>query len=415
VGTKQRLGAVVDRLASVGALETDSEEERTRKGALVLFTLLVMALSVLWIGTYLALGLALSAAIPAVYEVVSLAALGAFARTKRLAPLRFVQLSLILVLPFAVQWSLGGFVASSAVMVWAFTAPMGALAWWSARRSVPWFVAFLGLTVVSWAVDGRLDPQPVPDSVRVAFFALNIGAVSLATYLVLLYFVRERERARAALDAEHRRSERLLLNILPGPIAERLKERDEVIADAFPDATVLFADIVDFTRLADRIGAEEVVAILNETFTRFDRIAEAHALEKIKTIGDAYMVAGGIPTPRPDHAEAVAAMALEMREVFEGPDGLLLRIGIDTGPVVAGVIGRRKFIYDLWGDTVNTASRMESHGLPGRIQVTDRVQQRLRTRFVLEARGRIEVKGKEPMRTWWLLGRAGPGGRLDGR
>jgi class 3 adenylate cyclase len=237
--------------------------------------------------------------------------------------------------------------------------------------------------------------------------------------LAAVLLLGEAVRGRRALDREHRlllaeqeRSERLLLNVLPAPIAARLKQRGDVIADGFPDVTVLFADLVDFTRRSERIAPEQVVAILNDLFTIFDQFAEREGLEKIKTVGDAYMVAGGLPEPRPDHAEAVAEMALAIRdEVAHHADldgqPLQVRIGIDTGPVVAGVIGRYKFIYDLWGDTVNTASRMESHGVPGCIQVTARTYQRLHDAYRFERRGPIAVKGKGEMVTWFLLGRNG--------
>jgi class 3 adenylate cyclase len=220
----------------------------------------------------------------------------------------------------------------------------------------------------------------------------------------------EAVRTRRALAVEQERSERLLLNVLPAPIAARLKQADGVIADAFPDVSVLFADIVDFTGRSRRITPEAVVRLLNELFSAFDELAEQLGLEKIKTIGDAYMVAGGLPDPRPGHAEAVAELALAIRDEVAGradPDGepLAVRIGIDTGPVVAGVIGRNRFIYDLWGDTVNTASRMESQGAAGCIQVTDRTHQRLRDRYRFERRGPIPVKGKGEMVTWFLLGR----------
>jgi class 3 adenylate cyclase len=208
------------------------------------------------------------------------------------------------------------------------------------------------------------------------------------------------------LDEERRRADALLRNMLPAEIAERLKHKPGAIAERFPEATVLFADLVGFTPLAQRLPPEQVVALLNELFSAFDDLAERHGLEKIKTIGDAYMVVGGAPSPRPDHAHAVAAMALEMRELVaqhraHGTE-LKLRIGIDCGPVVAGVIGKRKLLYDLWGDTVNTASRMESHGLEDRVQVTAAVFERLRDAFEFEARGPIQVKGKGEMPTWWL-------------
>jgi class 3 adenylate cyclase len=231
-----------------------------------------------------------------------------------------------------------------------------------------------------------------------------------AALLAAVLLLGEAIRTRRALALEQQRSERLLLNVLPAPIAARLKAGEEVIADAFPEVTVLFADLVDFTRRSRRIGPAQVVVTLNELFSAFDRLAQRHGLEKIKTIGDAYMVAGGLPTPRPDHAEAVAEMALAMQaEVARrtDPSGrpLKVRIGIDTGPVEAGVIGTAKFSYDLWGDTVNTASRMESHGIPGCIQVTERTYQRLRDGYRFEPRGRIPVRGMGEMDTYFLLGR----------
>jgi class 3 adenylate cyclase len=231
-----------------------------------------------------------------------------------------------------------------------------------------------------------------------------------AALLTAVLLLGETVRSRRALALEQQRSERLLLNILPAPIAARLKQGEDVIADAFPDVTVLFADLVDFTRRSQQISPAQVVQILNELFSVFDRLAQRHGLEKIKTIGDAYMVAGGLPNPRPDHAQAVAEMALAMQvEVARrsDPSGqpLQVRIGIDTGPVEAGVIGISKFSYDLWGDTVNTASRMESNGVPGHIQVTARTFQCLRDGYRFQRRGSIPVQGKGEMVTYFLLGR----------
>ncbi len=235
-------------------------------------------------------------------------------------------------------------------------------------------------------------------------------AMSNAAMFAAVLVLGEAVHSRRALQLEQERSERLLLNVLPAPIAARLKAGEEVIADAFPDVTVLFADLVDFTRRSQRIAPEQVVATLNELFSAFDRLAQQQGLEKIKTIGDAYMVAGGLPTPRPDHAEAIAEMALAMQaEVTRrtDPSGqpLQVRIGIDTGPVEAGVIGTAKFSYDLWGDTVNTASRMESHGIAGCIQVTARTYQRLRDSYRFQRRGPIPVRGMGEMVTYFLVGR----------
>jgi guanylate cyclase len=297
-------------------------------------------------------------------------------------------------------------------MVWAFSAPIGGLLFGGLRAGVAWFCAYAALTVASGVIDAAVaaSTPPVPTGLSVTFFVMNITVLSTVTYGLLLHFAWERERALGALHQEHARSEGLLLNVLPKPIADRLKQRHAAIADGFPEASVLFADVVDFTRLSAAMTPEATVAWLNELFSELDALSERHGLEKIKTIGDAYMAVAGIPAPRADHAEAAAEMALSIQALLQGrrtPAGepLRMRIGIHSGPVVAGVIGTKKFIYDLWGDTVNTASRMESHGLAGVIQVTDAAYRLLRGRYDLVERGVIDVKGKGPMRTWLLRGR----------
>ncbi|NEP12591.1 MAG: adenylate/guanylate cyclase domain-containing protein [Symploca sp. SIO2C1] len=212
------------------------------------------------------------------------------------------------------------------------------------------------------------------------------------------------------LAIEKKNSERLLLNILPKSIAERLKQEEGKIADSFTSVTVLFADIVGFTELAAQISPEELVGILNVIFSEFDQLTEKHNLEKIKTIGDAYMVVGGLPEEKPDHAAAMAAMAIDMQEAIsrfsqETGNALSIRIGINTGPVVAGIIGRKKFVYDLWGDTVNIASRMESHGIPGGIQVSETTYQQLKHQYLFQDRGSVQVKGKGQMNCYLLKGK----------
>lgn len=229
------------------------------------------------------------------------------------------------------------------------------------------------------------------------------------TSILLIYLWRSLHYTEE-IESERQKSERLLLNILPEPIAVRLKQKQQTIADSFAEVTVLFADIVGFTKLSQRIPPEKLVKLLNEIFCKFDELTERHSLEKIKTIGDAYMVAGGLPTRRRDHAEAVAEMALAMQEEvvkFSAKYGetLKIRIGINSGPVVAGVIGSKKFIYDLWGDAVNTASRMESHGIAGSIQVTADTYKILHDKYLWEERGLIEIKGKGKMTTYLLLGK----------
>lgn len=218
--------------------------------------------------------------------------------------------------------------------------------------------------------------------------------------------------AELLLEEERERSERLLLNILPAPIAERLKAGEQRIADGVDEATVLFCDLAGFTDHASGVSAPRVVEMLNEIFTAFDDLADRHGVHKVKTIGDAYMAVAGLPEPHPDALGAAARLALGMHDAIAArrrADGSTLdvRIGLHTGPVVAGVIGKQRFAYDLWGDTVNTASRMESHGGPGRIQVSAFAAERLRDRFQLERRGVIPVKGKGRMETWWLVGEQG--------
>ncbi|MEW6776581.1 MAG: adenylate/guanylate cyclase domain-containing protein [Bdellovibrionota bacterium] len=267
--------------------------------------------------------------------------------------------------------------------------------------------AFLTVLLYEIALAASGDPMMAVVNNTAWLVAANLlGA--FGCYTIELY-QRQAFYESKLVTLERARSERLLLNILPAPIASRLKKGEETIADGFEEITVLFSDIVGFTSLSQKVKPAEIVHILNRIFSRFDEIAEKHGLEKIKTIGDAYMVVGGVPEPRPDHAEAVAGMALEMVEAIDAfGDGLQMRIGIHTGPVVAGVIGKKKYSYDLWGDTVNTASRMESHGIPGRVQISEATRRKLGDRFAVEPRGEIEVKGKGRLTTYLLAGKNNP-------
>jgi PAS domain S-box-containing protein len=249
----------------------------------------------------------------------------------------------------------------------------------------------------------------------VIWISENIRTVRDANGALLYYEgsvsdITERKHSEVALRQARKRAELLLLNILPQPIAERLKRGERTLAESFEDVTVMFADLVDFTKFSAQTSPTELVELLNVIFSRFDRLAEQHRIEKIKTIGDAYMVVAGLPTPRPDNARAIAEMALDMQDSIAQLNTELgkyfrLRIGIHSGPVVAGVIGIKKFSYDLWGDTVNIASRMESQGLPGSIQVSTTTYERLRGSYLFEERSPIQVKGKGEMITYLLIGR----------
>ena len=403
--------AVLGRLTAIGATPDDSHEESLRKEVLVLSASVITTLATVWVLTYWLLGLYLAAIIPLTYQVVSVANLATFAKTKRYRLFRISEVGLSLLLPFLLQVSLGGFVASSGVVLWSFTAPLGALLFSGRRSGVRWFVAFIGVIVAAALLDPLVSDKSaqIPPWVIVLFFANNILGVTGTSYLLLLYFVRERDRAAETIAAERERSERLLLNVLPGPIAARLKGGEALIADGVPEVGVLFADIEGFTPLSERMAPHDVVRLLDEVFSSFDALAVEYGLEKIKTIGDAYMVASGLLDPRGDHAEDLARMAIAMRVEVRRFSMLELRIGIDVGPVVAGVIGQRKFSYDLWGDTVNTASRMESHGIAGAIHVTERARDRLAHAFAFESRGVVDVKGKGLMSTYLLLGPRGSG------
>jgi class 3 adenylate cyclase len=243
------------------------------------------------------------------------------------------------------------------------------------------------------------------------FFVLNIAVPSIVAVSLIRYFARERARVLGDLRAEQERSDRLLFNMLPPTIADRLKTGPNTIADRFEQVTVLFADIVGFTVLTRTTQPDEMVSMLNEIFTTFDALAERHGLEKIKTIGDGYHAVAGIPAPRADHARAAAEMALDMqaalatlREQCGWP--LHLRVGMDSGgPVIAGVIGTRKYVYDVWGDTVNAAARMESHGIADGIHLTESAFRALETLYDCAERGTIDVKGIGPMHTYLLRGR----------
>ncbi|MEB3279551.1 MAG: adenylate/guanylate cyclase domain-containing protein [Lyngbya sp.] len=250
------------------------------------------------------------------------------------------------------------------------------------------------------------DIRRTSQQMTVILVSSIIAMVSLS-----LVIWRSFQSALKQLEIEQEKSERLLLNILPEPIAFRLKNKPGTIADNFEEVTVLFADIAGFTQLSAKISPIELVNLLNEIFSEFDQITTQNKLEKIKTIGDAYLVVGGLPKPRRDHAEAIAKSALEMQKKLiefnqKNHQNLQIRIGINTGPVVAGVIGAKKFIYDLWGDTVNIASRMESHGIIGEIQVTETTYQHLKDKYKFEKRGLINVKGKGEMSTYLLKGTA---------
>lgn len=295
----------------------------------------------------------------------------------------------------------GGLHASGVNAVWALVAVLGALAIFGDRRASIWLWVFVVSQVVASLWGRRIDPiLELPDPESQSLF--NLLVVSVFVFYVLSYYVRQRT---VLLE----QSESLLRNILPADIAERLKASDETIADSYDQASILFADVVGFTPMSANMEPSSLVALLDEIFTAFDELVEERGLEKIKTIGDAYMVAAGVPSPRDDHAVVLCDLALAVQELvasreFRGRQ-ISFRIGINSGPVVAGIIGTRKFSYDLWGDSVNTASRMESSGQTAGIQITESTRTLVEDEFICESVGIVEVKGKGPMEVWSLVGR----------
>jgi guanylate cyclase len=270
------------------------------------------------------------------------------------------------------------------------------------------------LYLVVLALVGVIDrgvraPDPLPNGVMVLFFVLNIAAVSGIVFTLLAYFDSEKDRVHGLLRAEQATSERLLINVLPKEIVPALKQ-GRAAAEHFDSASILFADIVGFTSLSAQLTPGEMVDLLNEIFSYFDTLVARYGLEKIRTIGDNYMVVSGVPTPRPDHAEALADMALDIcRYLDQKPWGrgvdLSFRLGMSSGPMVGAVIGQTKFHYDVWGQAVNMASRMESLGVPGKIQITPDAHELLKDSFECERRGVIDVKGAGETETWFLVGR----------
>jgi adenylate cyclase len=409
------------RLRQGGLEPQDSEDLKVRKSILVFAMGLMTAAPMFWLGIYWAMGLQLSATLPFTYQLISVATFLIFVATRNFAFFQFAQLSLFLFFPFVVQLSIGNFVSASGVVLCGILAPIIAVPVLGARASVPWFIGHLVLLAISGYIDYQLADgikSTIPLRTTVVFFLMNFVGTSSIAYFLLRYAAMQKEgyevelvKSNRLLQIEQDRSERLLLNILPGPVAARLKEDGQTVADGFADVTVMFADIVNFTTIAGGMSPAQIFTMLNRVFSEFDSLAERHGMEKIKTIGDAYMVAGGLnDDAAKNYSEAIADMALDMRDVLARNPAfadlkLEMRMGIGTGPVIAGVVGKKKFIYDLWGDTVNLASRITSEGAPGMIQTDATTYRRLQGRYDFLAPETIALKGKGDTQVYRLLGR----------
>lgn len=405
------------------AEETTYKQEDKLRRDLLIFACAFMNLAVvLWLAIYWIMGLHFSANVPLVYQLVSVASLVHFLKTRKFEAFRFVQLCLFLFVPFVMQWSIGSAVTSSGVMLWALLAPIGALVVSGWRDSIPWFIAYIVMTVVSGFFDyylGSDSGSEVSMKTIGFFFALNFAAMSSILYFLVRYFVVEMDKIRNQLDQQHqllaeeqKKSERVLLNVLPNSIAQRLKNDAGLIADGHADVTVMFADLVNFTQLTESLSPEQMVGLLNTIFSGFDELCEKYDVEKIKTIGDAYMVVGGLNRENANYTSDIADLALEMRQLVNNHPELSrfklgIHTGIATGPVVAGVIGTKRFIYDLWGDTVNVASRLTDEAVQDVIQVDRMTYNRIRHEYAFEPPATVHVKGKGEMVMYRLTARIG--------
>ena len=405
---RKRLVSIVD---GIGAAPNEDDDSRLRRMVFIWASLAGVPSLAIYCAVFTFLGAPLAAMIMFAYMAIVLIDLIAFGMTGRgFSPfLLFLTLS-PMIASFLLVIILGGMMGSAMHVVWGLLSPLGALVVYGPKAARRYFAAYVGvLGLGTFLSYNTIDPLNVLDPRGIsALMGLNIIGVSAFAFGILHYFVRERDLALGLVRSERERSEALLLNILPKDIVSILKRESRTIADHFEGASILFADVVDFTPMSEKMSPTELVDLLNEVFSYFDDLVEKYDVEKIKTIGDCYMVAAGVPRPRPDHAHVLARLALDMREYVNqrqfGEIKVSLRIGINSGPVVAGVIGRKKFIYDLWGDAVNTASRMESHGTEGTIQITRATYELIKGDFVCEPRGTLYVKGKGEMEAWQIYG-----------
>jgi guanylate cyclase len=397
-------------MARIGFDPNDSDEQRLQKTLLSLGSIMFIVAGALWGILYFLLGEYIAGSIPLGYAVVSSLSMIVFHLTRHYKFLLFTQLLLILFLPFLLMIALGGFIRSSAVILWSLLSPLGALLFGEPRQGLRWLVAYLSLTIISGYFEFRpwVPSSSLSATTIIIFFILNIGTVSSIAIFLLAYFVSQKNLLFELLRQEQAKSESLLLNILPKDIAARLKQGEHTIADNYDSVSIMVVDLVDFTPLSVACEPKAMVEFLSEMFSHFDQLVEKHGVEKIETVGDSYMVGAGLPVPRHDHASVVTHMALDIRAYFErgvSLEGhpLNCRIGINSGPITAGVIERKKISFNVWGDTVNTASRMQSHSLPGQVQISQVTYELIKNDFVCEPRGRIHVKGKGEMYVWLVV------------
>jgi adenylate cyclase len=405
------LASMLSIIPRIGYQENDTPEIRMEKAILVSASLALIFITFCYGLVYLYYREVSSSLVSFSFSVITVTCLAYMQRTGRHRGILFILFLLGLILPFVHTLLLGGLWNSSVVIIWSLMIPIGSLLYYPRKHVLLWWGAYFILLVTSVLLQPLVEgSNNLPQWLRHTLFILNVGSLSIIILVLLSFFIRKKDEAYHLLRIEEQKAENLLLNILPPEIASLLKDGEKTIADQFEGASILFADLVGFTPLTRHLEPVQVVRLLNEIFSHFDLLVEKYGVEKIRTIGDNYMVAAGVPRPQPDHAIRLAHMGLEMRDYIQGKwangnPPIDFRIGINSGPVIGGVIGRKKFVYDIWGDAVNIASRMESQGVAGQIQVTRATYELICDEFLCEPRGHIEVKGRGEMVTYFLVGR----------
>ena len=398
---------LLEKISLIGAVPGDTEELRLQKSLLVLSAIPFIIAGASWGIMYIWFNEVTAGIIPLSYSVFSTASLLYFSMTGGFRIFRFSQLLLILLLPFALMIALGGFVNGSAVILWSLICPLGAMLFEEQNKAWRWLLAFLCLIVLSVYLQPLLRHENNLSVWQInLFFMINMVAVSSLVFMMVWYFVDRRNYFR-------QRSESLLLNILPKEIAEELKNTGAVETKYFEEVTVMFTDFKNFTQITEKLAPAELVSEIDSIFRTYDRIISRHNIEKIKIIGDSYMCAGGLPVANKTHAFDVVSAAVEIQQYMlqhleerkaEGKMVFEIRIGIHTGPVVAGVVGDKKFAYDIWGDTVNIASRMESSGEAGKINISGNTYNLVRDKFKCIYRGKINAKHKGEIDMYFVEG-----------
>jgi len=380
-------------IASIGSDPSDDEETRLQKSLLVICSFPFMIAGVAWGIMYILFDETTAGLIPLSYSLFSAISMGFFAITRKFVVFRFTQLLLILILPWALMTALGGFINGSAVILWGLICPLGALLFDKPSRAVYWLMAYLVLVFTSGFLQSRfIIENHLTSGERAIFFVMNLVGVGSLIYLMVAYFVREKNFFQS-------QSESLLLNILPAAVTRELTETGSVKPARFDDVTILFSDFKEFTNIVATIPTHKLVSELNDIFGHFDDIMEEEGVEKIQTIGDAYLAACGVPKETEDHALRCTRAAKKMIGFLDQRNEAnaikwKIRIGLHSGPVAAGVVGKKKFAYTIFGDTINTASRLETASEEGRINVSAYTYDLIKHQFPGEYRGKISAKGK---------------------